>query len=87
MNQLDALREHALYMNDGRFNKLMTDSARKALNQSSFDTLQLAVDVAFAPASHATRLTYFNLDLDRTISLADVISAALLTTFVSARMP
>ena len=50
MNEVCALREHALYVNDGRFWKMAKDTAAKALNQSSMDLLELPCDVT-CPAS------------------------------------
>ena len=56
MNQLDALRAHALYINDGGFNCLMVETSRKALNESAMSVLDLPHDAVCGTASSATRL-------------------------------
>ena len=56
MNQLDSLRSHALYVNDGHMNGLMVETARKALNDTAMSVLDLPRDAACGEASLASQL-------------------------------
>ena len=56
MNQLDALRNHALFVNDGSFQRLLVETARHALSSSSLAVLELPRDAACTRSSNASRL-------------------------------
>ena len=72
MNQLDALREHALFMCDGGFERLLVETARNVLNASAISVLELPEDAACGNSSNASRLAYNNSALVNTVQLLHV---------------